>query len=194
MLFADGGVQPLGKIQPEIRKPVEVVAEPPREVAQATKMPTEIKPKHSSKSRKQRIIEMAKKIEAEDDTQDETTVGEQGKTSNRKKDILDEIARSKQEISPGNEKQKEQLEIIDQFIKTQPSISNKRDQPPVASQGDLSTIKAGEFNDNVVSETLVDLLIKQGKNDKAIEVLKKLIWKFPQKKAYFAAQIQELKK
>jgi predicted Zn-dependent protease len=137
---------------------------------------------------------MAKKIEAEDDTQDETTVGEQGKTSNRKKDILDEIARSKQEISPGNEKQKEQLEIIDQFIKTQPSISNKRDQPPVASQGDLSTIKAGEFNDNVVSETLVDLLIKQGKNDKAIEVLKKLIWKFPQKKAYFAAQIQELKK
>ena len=37
-------------------------------------------------------------------------------------------------------------------------------------------------------------IIKQGKKDKAIEVLKKLIWKFPQKKAYFAAQIEDLKK
>jgi len=45
-----------------------------------------------------------------------------------------------------------------------------------------------------VSETLVDILIQQGKKDKAIEVLKKLIWKFPQKKTYFAAQIEELKK
>ena len=50
------------------------------------------------------------------------------------------------------------------------------------------------FGDNIVSETLVEILLKQGKKDKAIEVLKKLIWKFPQKKAYFAAQIEDLKK
>jgi hypothetical protein len=41
---------------------------------------------------------------------------------------------------------------------------------------------------------LVELLLKQGKKEKAVEMLKKLIWKFPQKKAYFAARIQELKK
>jgi hypothetical protein len=40
----------------------------------------------------------------------------------------------------------------------------------------------------------VEILLRQGKKDKAIEVLKKLIWKFPQKKAIFAAQIDELKK
>ena len=58
----------------------------------------------------------------------------------------------------------------------------------------LATIKSGEFGDNIVSETLVEILIRQGKKDKAIEVLKKLIWKYPQKKAYFASQIEELKK
>jgi hypothetical protein len=41
---------------------------------------------------------------------------------------------------------------------------------------------------------LVELLLKQGKKEKAVEMLKKLIWKFPQKKSYFAARIQELKK
>ena len=50
------------------------------------------------------------------------------------------------------------------------------------------------YSDNIVSETLVEILLKQGKKEKAVEVLKKLIWKFPQKKAYFAARIEELKK
>ena len=50
------------------------------------------------------------------------------------------------------------------------------------------------YNENIISETLAQILIKQGKKEKAIEVLKKLIWKFPQKKAYFAAQIEDLKK
>jgi hypothetical protein len=40
----------------------------------------------------------------------------------------------------------------------------------------------------------VEILIHQGKKERAIEVLKKLIWKFPQKKAYFAAQIEDLKR
>jgi predicted Zn-dependent protease len=47
---------------------------------------------------------------------------------------------------------------------------------------------------HIVSETLVEILLKQGKTEKAVEMLKKLIWKFPQKKAYFAARIEELKK
>ena len=54
--------------------------------------------------------------------------------------------------------------------------------------------KNASLSDNIVSETLVEILIRQGKKEKAIEVLKKLIWKFPQKKAYFAARIEDLKK
>jgi hypothetical protein len=96
-------------------------------------------------------------------------------------------------LLPENEKQKQQIEIINQFIRIQPSISNPKDRAP-SPIGDLNPVKSGEFGDNIVSETLVEILIKQGKKDKAIEVLKKLIWKYPQKKAYFASQIEDLKK
>lgn len=151
--------------------------------------------KDTSKSRKARIVELAKAMEA---ARNEQPVEESKPKPKKKKDqpsesYIDEIATTKKALEPENERQKEQLKIIEQFIKTQPSISNPKDKASPTPGGDLSSIKTGEFNDNVVSETLVEILIKQGKKDKAIEVLKKLIWKFPQKKAYFAAQIEELK-
>lgn len=145
------------------------------------------------KSKRERIIELSKALNAQPMTENEESKPAKRKREERK-DIMDEIVHTKTEIEPENEKQKEQLEIIDQFIKTQPSISSAKDKPPHIQEGDLSSIKPGEFGENIVSETLVELLIKQGKKDKAIEVLKKLIWKFPQKKSYFAAQIEELKK
>lgn len=87
-------------------------------------------------------------------------------------------------------KHKEQSEIIEKFIKAQPAIPKPKASGTAAI--DL-TEKSSVLSKDVISETLVDLLIKQGKKDRAIEMLKKLIWKFPQKKAYFAARIQELK-
>lgn len=107
--------------------------------------------------------------------------------------LIEEIKTTKKKIVPENEKTKEQIEIINQFIKAQPSITAKP-RSELATAGDLTEIKNGEFADNVISETLVEILIRQGKKEKAIEVLKKLIWKFPQKKTYFAAQIEDLKK
>jgi len=105
-------------------------------------------------------------------------------------DLLKEIKTSKKKVTPENPKQREQIEIIDQFIKTQPTISK-----PTGVQAELDLTEVNKsYNDNAVSETLALILIKQGKKDKAVEVLRKLIWKFPQKKAYFAAQIEELTK
>ena len=147
----------------------------------------------NAKSKRERIIELSKALNTQQMTEDEE-MKSQKKKSEARKDIIDEIVHTKDKIEPANEKQKEQLEIIDHFIKAQPSISNSKEKPPHIQEGDLSTIRTGEFGENIVSETLVELLLKQGKKDKAIEVLKKLIWKFPQKKAYFAAQIEELKK
>jgi hypothetical protein len=116
----------------------------------------------------------------------------------RKKDqlqpnILEEIKITKEVLEPENERQKEQIEIIDHFIKTQPSITNPKERQPAAAN-DLNSIKPGEFGENIISETLVEILVKQGKKERAIEVLKKLIWKYPQKKAYFASQIEDLRK
>lgn len=153
------------------------------------------KPKESSKARKARIVELARALAAEEGfvSADDLKPGKKKKESTGDH-LIEEIRSSKQELEPSGEKQKEQIEIIDHFIKIQPSITNTKEKLNAVHTGDLATIKNGEFGDNIVSETLVEILLRQGKKDKAIEVLKKLIWKFPQKKTYFAAQIEELKK
>lgn len=106
--------------------------------------------------------------------------------------LIEEIKSTKKQIKLEGSKQIEQSEIIDRFIQTQPSITRKSN----ASSDEVHDFSESneQFGTNIVSETLVEILLKQGKKEKAIEVLKKLIWKFPQKKAYFAAQIEDLKK
>jgi hypothetical protein len=152
--------------------------------------------KDSGKSKKERIIELAKSVNTpeSDGVQDAIPpVTRRKKRDHAGDELIEEIKTSKEELEPENEKQKEQIELIEHFIKKQPSIPNQRERAQSALP-DLNTIKSGEFGDNIVSETLVEILLKQGKKERAIEVLKKLIWKYPQKKAYFASQIEELKK
>lgn len=93
------------------------------------------------------------------------------------------------------EKIKKQQELISKFIEISPSIKAKANNPPIISseQEDLS-VSSTSFSDGLISENLADIFITQGKLDKAIDIYKKLIWKFPQKKGYFAARIEELSK
>jgi hypothetical protein len=183
LMFADGASK-IDGVSVEKRPEVRI---------SATETDAEQDTTKTSKSKKERIIELAKAkaFESTTPTVEKTPIKKRGNTGDI---LIEEIASTKKEINPETEKQKEQIQTIDQFIKAQPIIVNSKEKPLVESPADLSTIKSGEFGDNIVSETLVDILIKQGKKDKAVEVLKKLIWKFPQKKAYFAAQIEELKK
>ncbi|RLD20500.1 MAG: hypothetical protein DRI71_10300 [Bacteroidetes bacterium] len=82
-------------------------------------------------------------------------------------------------------------ELIDKFIADEPSIT--RGKTLRKNQSDLSKASS-ELKEDLVSENLAIIFAKQGKASKAIEIYKKLIWKFPQKKASFAARIEELKK
>jgi hypothetical protein len=110
-------------------------------------------------------------------------------------ELISQIELTKRKLRPGNARQLEQIQLIDKFIKKQPSIANNKGKKTAATpQVDLAGLSQGQFGENVVSETLVKILISQGKKEKAVELLKKLIWKFPQKKATFAAQIENLKK
>jgi hypothetical protein len=157
-----------------------------------------VREKESIKSRKQRIVDLAKARLAAPSAAVETIEETKKKRNAESKaspseELIKDIITSKEEITPESPKQKEQIDIINHFIQKQPSITSAKDKQP-APITDLNPIKTGEFSDNIVSETLVEILIKQGKKDKAVEVLKKLIWKYPQKKAYFASQIEELKK
>ena len=82
-------------------------------------------------------------------------------------------------------------ELIDKFIADEPSITQGK--AVNENQSDLSKASS-ELKEDLVSENLAVIYAKQGKKSKAIEIYKKLIWKFPQKKASFAARIEELKK
>jgi hypothetical protein len=153
------------------------------------------------RAKAQRIIELARALNAQQQSSAENENEQPKKSTGQKKNaegpddlILDAIEQSKKKLAPGSERQQEQMEIIDEFINASPSISNLRSKSVPVSPDDLSQVKAGEFGEHLVSETLVEILINQGKKERAIEVLKKLIWKFPQKKAYFAAQIEDLRK
>jgi len=91
-----------------------------------------------------------------------------------------------------SQKKLEQQELIEKFIKADPKIKRNSSKKKKEKQDDLS-VPSVEFGDDLVSENLAKVLIKQGKKDKAIDIYKKLIWKYPQKKAYFASQIDSLK-
>lgn len=85
-----------------------------------------------------------------------------------------------------------QRDIIDHFIKSEPRISTfNRGEKDAFTDRDLSenSIRPPE----IISENLANILIKQGKVDKAIEIYEKLSLKFPEKKAYFASRIEDLK-
>jgi tetratricopeptide (TPR) repeat protein len=85
-----------------------------------------------------------------------------------------------------------QKDLIDRFIENERTMGKIQPRLNVEPQVDLAE-KSTSLSDDMVSENLASILQKQGKKEKAIDIYKKLIWKFPQKRAYFASLIEELK-
>lgn len=196
MLFSEES-SPAPVETPVVETPATSTRETEVQATETAPASTEEKPKtRSKKSKRERIIALAKELNAKGAAGDQSMVQKDKPKKQRQEPadkLIEEITATKKAIEPQNEKLKEQIELIDQFIRTQPTISSPRDRV-INIAVDLNPIKTGEFGDNIVSETLVEILLKQGKKEKAVEVLKKLIWKYPQKKAYFASRIEDLKK
>ena len=79
--------------------------------------------------------------------------------------------------------------MLDQFLAT------KRSRPIQNREFYKAESKAEESeidNMDVVSETLLELYVKQGHKAKAIKGYKKLSLQNPEKSAYFAARIKEI--
>lgn len=85
----------------------------------------------------------------------------------------------------------EQNSLIDMFIRKETQFTRKKPDVNIENKNDLSE-KSTTITDEIVSENLAEIMLNQGKTEKAIDIYKKLIWKFPQKKAYFASRIEEL--
>ena len=100
-----------------------------------------------------------------------------------------------EEVKPGDKLGK-QLKSFTDWLKTMKKIHNDQ-LPPQSEQSVIVIQKMAEKSnteDEVLTETMADILLQQGKSTKAIEVYKKLSLLNPSKSAYFAAKIDHIKK
>ncbi len=89
-------------------------------------------------------------------------------------------------------KEEKDLDIINRFISSDPSIQPLRDKLDYKYQQDI-TDSENDNDEEFITETLAGIYIKQKFYDKAISVYKKLILKYPEKNIYFANQIKKIK-
>lgn|SRR6185312_15835768 len=86
--------------------------------------------------------------------------------------------------------QREKLDIINTFLENLPSISRPRTEF-------FSPVKAARLsiteNDEIVSETLAGIYLKQGNLQKAVKAYETLLEQFPEKKNIFAPRIEEIR-
>ncbi|MCR9067076.1 MAG: hypothetical protein NXI00_24135, partial [Cytophagales bacterium] len=96
--------------------------------------------------------------------------------------------------SKENTEEESKEKIIDEFISTSPKIS-KADKSKLASEEDKEDLsdKSSRFQADIGTEYLAEIYVEQGKIERAISIYEKLSLKFPEKKSYFVARIEELK-
>jgi len=90
------------------------------------------------------------------------------------------------------EKRKTNFDLIDKFINEHTSTISVPAPTPVAI--DIKPEKNNDLGEDFITETLATIYLKQGLYEKALQSYEKLSLKFPEKNAYFAGQIENIKK
>jgi hypothetical protein len=81
-------------------------------------------------------------------------------------------------------------DLIDRFLANSPKISVQKPEPGISIQPlNISELQLPHIPE-ITTENMASIYLRQGNRDKAIETYLKLILKFPEKTAYFTAQIQ----
>ena len=86
------------------------------------------------------------------------------------------------------------LEVIDNFLKNMNKRFVIRDDADVNSDESQPEDEQIAHNNEILTETLAQIYIKQGKFEKAIEIIGRLSLIYPKKNRYFADQIRFLEK
>lgn len=86
----------------------------------------------------------------------------------------------------------EEFDAIEHFINNEPVLPKlnpfEQNETPLI---DLAS-ESSEISEDLITENLANILLKQNKKEKALEIYKKLSLKNPEKSAYFASKISEI--
>ncbi len=83
-------------------------------------------------------------------------------------------------------------QLIEKFIREEPAVSAPKKTAKTTKE-DLAS-ESVKFYDDIVSETLAQIYLKQGKTDRALNIYKKLSLQFPEKSSIFAKKIKQIKR
>ena len=102
----------------------------------------------------------------------------------------------KEENEPQQEPQMKGQDLIDNFIQNEGGKIKLKDEIDYTPEAyDLSDKNdENEAEEGIFTETLAKIYIKQGRYDKALEIIQRLSLQYPKKNAYFADQIRFLEK
>ena len=103
---------------------------------------------------------------------------------------LENISEEHAEVAYKDDKVAEKFKLIDKFLENNPKIEASRDY--VSSVNLADEVKSDPKQ--LMTETLAQVYVNQRKFKQAIQAYEILILKNPKKSAYFAAQIENIKK
>lgn len=105
---------------------------------------------------------------------------------------LEDASPGKEANAPDNQRAQRDSELIDEFIENKPGRIVLQDTPEYMPEPEDTKEETAE--EDYFTETLAKIYIKQGRYEKAIEIIRKLHLLYPKKNRYFADQIRFLQK
>jgi len=92
--------------------------------------------------------------------------------------------------------QQKQNELINKFVNSDTSPVDRFRPTLPKDEGESEDLSEGSstYNGELVTENLAEIMLRQGKRGKAIDIYRQLMLKNPEKKAYFAEKIDKITK